>query len=596
MVILGLSCFYHDSAAALLVDGKLVAAAEEERFSRKKHDSDFPLLACKFVLRAAGLTLQDVDWVVFYEKPLPKFDRILRTALQTWPRSLNPFREAMIVWLGDKLWMKSEIRKHLPVAADKILFAEHHVSHAASALFCSPYESAAVLSVDGVGEWTTTAIGHGRADWTGDGINDLKLTHDIRFPHSLGLLYSAFTAWLGFRVNNGEYKVMGMAPYGQPKYVDKVEQVIHLADDGSFALDMSYFTYHTSASQTYGRKFVELFGEPRERESEFYTEQVARPDDYDPAYAARCQYYADVAASIQHVTEEAVLRLARTARERTGEKNLVMAGGVALNSVANGRVLTEAGFDNVYIQPAAGDSGGAVGAALYAYHVLLGHKREFVMDHAYWGAEYTNADTERFFERESIAYRTVDDDALLPMVAKMLDRQKVIGWYQGRFEWGPRALGNRSILADPRPEAMKVIVNEKIKFREPFRPFAPAILEEATQAYFECPDPDGIYPLRFMLMVRPVAQDKRTVIRAVTHSDGSGRLQTVRQEWNPRYHHLIRAFGDLTGVPVILNTSFNLRGEPIVNTPANAYNTFQNSGLDALVIGNYLLTKDGAAE
>ncbi|NUP99001.1 MAG: hypothetical protein HUU35_03990 [Armatimonadetes bacterium] len=595
MLILGISCFYHDAAAALVLDGQLVAAAEEERFSRKKHDSGFPINACKFVLRAAGVTLADVDYVVFYEKPLAKFDRILRSALATWPLSLNPFREAMIVWLGDKLWMKSEIRKHLPVPADRILFTEHHISHAASAMFCAPYESAAVLSVDGVGEWTTTAIGRASADWTGDGRNEVKLLEEIHFPHSLGLLYSAFTAWLGFRVNNGEYKVMGMAPYGEPKYVDKVRQVIRLEPDGSFGLDMSYFTYHHSATRTFGPKFVELFGEPREREAAFYTDRVDRPDDYDPAYAAKCQYYADVAASIQEVTEEAVLALARRARELTGEKNLVMAGGVALNSVANGRVLTEAGFDQVYIQPAAGDSGGALGAALYAYHVLLGQKRTFTMEHAYWGEEYSNADTERFLQRESIAYRTLDDDELLPLLAARLERQEVIGWYQGRFEWGPRALGNRSILADPRHEAMKKIVNEKIKFREPFRPFAPAVLESRTQEFFECPDPEGVYPLRYMLMVRQVQEAQRGVIQATTHSDGSGRLQTVRPEWNSRYYALIEEFGRRTGVPILLNTSFNLRGEPVVTTPANAYNTFANSELDALVIGNYLITKRGEA-
>ncbi len=593
MVILGISCFYHDAAAALLVDGQLVAAAEEERFSRQKHDAGFPLGAVKYCLRAASLKLADVDYVVFYEKPLPKFDRILRTSLATWPKSLSPFREAMIVWLGDKLWMKSEIRKHLPVPAERILFVEHHLSHAASAMFCAPFDSAAVLSVDGVGEWTTTAIGRGKADFVGGGVNDLSLDRELRFPHSLGLLYSAFTAWLGFRVNNGEYKVMGMAPYGEPKYVDKVRQVIRVADDGSFQLDMSYFTFHHSASQTYSQKFVDLFGAPRVRESAFYTAHTDPPDDFDPAVADQCQYYADVAASIQEVTEETVLAMARQARAATGENRLVMAGGVALNSVANGRVLTEAGFDEVYIQPAAGDSGGAVGAALYAYHVLLGHKREFVMEHAYWGAEYSNADTEAYFQREGIAYRTIDDDQLLPMVARMIDQQKVIGWFQGRFEWGPRALGNRSILADPRPEAMKLIVNEKIKFREPFRPFAPAVLEEHATEFFECPEPEGVYPLRYMLMVRQVQESKRSVIRATTHHDGSGRLQTVRQEWNPRYHALIDEFGKLTGVPILLNTSFNLRGEPMVTTPANAYNTFMNSGIDELVIGNYLVSKNG---
>ncbi len=388
-----------DAAAALLVDGQLVAAAEEERFSRQKHDAGFPLGAVKYCLRAASLKLADVDYVVFYEKPLPKFDRILRTSLATWPKSLSPFREAMIVWLGDKLWMKSEIRKHLPVPAERILFVEHHLSHAASAMFCAPFDSAAVLSVDGVGEWTTTAIGRGKADFVGGGVNDLSLDRELRFPHSLGLLYSAFTAWLGFRVNNGEYKVMGMAPYGEPKYVDKVRQVIRVADDGSFQLDMSYFTFHHSASQTYSQKFVDLFGAPRVRESAFYTAHTDPPDDFDPAVADQCQYYADVAASIQEVTEETVLAMARQARAATGENRLVMAGGVALNSVANGRVLTEAGFDEVYIQPAAGDSGARSGAALNSYHVCGATRR--VVRSTLLGAEYSNADTEAYFQREA---------------------------------------------------------------------------------------------------------------------------------------------------------------------------------------------------
>ena len=592
MVILGISCFYHDSAAALLVDGQVVAAAEEERFSRVKHDFGFPINACRFVLKHAGLKLGDVDYVVFYEKPLPKFDRILRTTLNTYPKSFRAFRESMITWLGDKLWMKSEIRRNLPVPANQILFVEHHLSHAASALYCAPFEDAAILSVDGVGEWTTTALGHGTADWHG-GNSAIQLTHETRFPHSLGLLYSAFTAWLGFRVNNGEYKVMGMAPYGQPKYCDKVREVIALEPDGSFQLDLRYFTYHYSFEHTYGDKFVKLFGPPRERESLFYTATVDPPPDFDAAYAERCQYYADVAASIQQVTEEAVLAMARQARELSGSKNLAMAGGVALNSVANGRVLDEAGFEQVYIQPAAGDSGGAVGCALYAYHVLLGQPRVYTMEDTYLGAGYTEGETQRFLERHSIAYETLDDDELLTRAAGLLADQKVIGWHQGRFEWGPRALGNRSILADPRPQAMKKIVNEKIKFREPFRPFAPAVLEERAQDYFQCPNPEGVYPLRFMLMVRPVQEAQRSVIQATTHSDGSGRLQTVRKEWNERYHGLIEQFGELTGTPVILNTSFNLRGEPIVDTPANAYNTFMNSGLDALVLGRYLIRKDG---
>jgi len=596
MHILGVSCFYHDAAAALLKDGELIAASEEERFSRKKHDSGFPHHAIAYCLRVAGITAGDLDYVVFYEKPLRKFERILRSNLATFPRSWLVFREALITWMNEKLWIKALLEEQLPdVPRDRFLFVEHHLSHAASAFFASPYEEAAIITIDGVGEWTTTTMGQGRADWNNGGENRIDLFSEQRFPHSLGLLYSAFTAYLGFRVNNGEYKVMGMAPYGEPRYVDRVEKVVRLQQDGSFWLDMDYFEFHRSAERTFSDKFVTLFGPPRVSESEFYTYTTHPHRDYpnwNEEKAKTNQHYADIAASIQLVTEEAVLSLARQAHARTGSKNLCMAGGVALNSVANGRLLREGPFENIYIQPAAGDSGGALGAALYAHHALLKQPRRFVMEHAYWGEEFSDDDIRAFLDREGIPYQYApDEQTRVEQVVETMLRGDVVSLYQGRCEWGPRALGNRSILADPRRHDMKEIVNTKIKFREPFRPFAPVVLEEAAADFFVIGRPEQDYLSRFMLMVAPVHEEKWDVVPATTHVGGSGRLQTIRREWNPFYHGIVRGFGEATGVPVVLNTSFNLRGEPIVNSPANAFNTFSNSGIDLLVLNNFLVSK-----
>jgi carbamoyltransferase len=594
MYILGISCFYHDAAAALLMDGRIVAAAEEERFTRIKGDSSFPQRAIDFCLRTAGITAQELDYVVFYEKPLLKFERILYSTLATVPRSAGLFREAMVTWFSEKLWMKALLVKRLHVPPDRILFVEHHLSHAASAFFCSPFHEAAILTLDGVGEWTTTATGFATADW-GDGQrrNQITLDREIRFPHSLGLLYSAFTAWLGFVVNNGEYKVMGMAPYGTPRYVDKVRKLIDVAADGSFQLDMRYFSFHHSTQHTYNRRFVELFGVPRHPKSEFVTD-LTHPDDttFDRTLKETNQYYADVAASIQLVTEETILAMVRDLHRRTGAENLCMAGGVALNSVANGRIVREGPFKQVWIQPAAGDSGGALGAALYVYHVLLGKPRSYTMEHAYWGEQYSCAEIAAFLNDKGLPYVELPDDRLFERLVDDLMNQRVIGWFQGRFEWGPRALGNRSILADPRSEAMKTIVNSKIKFREPFRPFAPAVIEACANDFFTTPALDKNYLARYMLMVSPVETPKRYVIPATTHVDGTGRLQTVRPEWNPRYYGLIEAFGHATGVPIILNTSFNLRGEPIVTTPQNAFNTFVGSDIDVLVLENFMVRKE----
>lgn len=594
MYILGISCFYHDSAAALLYNGEIVAAAMEERFTRKKHDNDFPAQAVAFCLRQAGITGHDLDYVVFYEKPLLKFERILITTLNTFPQSADFWREAILSWLTEKLWVKNIIQKQIGVDYSKILFCDHHISHAASAFFASPFREAAVLTIDGVGEWTTTTLGTATSYWEGEsGSNAINLFAEQRFPHSLGLLYSTFTAFLGFRVNNGEYKVMGMAPYGTPRYLDKMERVFrHNPSDGSFHLNLDYFSFQHSASHSYNRRFVELFGDPRPADDDFFTMDTNPERAAEKTAMERNQYYADVAASIQQVTEDTLISIANYLHQRTGLSKLVMAGGVALNTRANYRLLAETPFDEIYIQPAAGDDGGALGAALWAHHIVLGKPRQWVMPHAYWGQGYTDAEYRQFLDDAGIKYECYDNDEsqLLDIVAESLTRSKVIGFHQGRFEWGPRALGNRSILADPRSDAMKEVVNTKIKFREPFRPFAPVILRDRAPEYFDYPGVADHEAPRYMLMVSPVKADKQDKIAAVSHM-GTGRLQTIERETNPRYYGVIERFGQLTGVPVLLNTSFNLRGEPIVNTPREAFNTFNNSDIDMLVLGSFLIRK-----
>ncbi len=593
MDILGISCFYHDAAAALLRDGVLVAAAEEERFSRIKHDYGFPERAIAFCLEKGGITAQDLDYVVFYEKPFVKFERILKTCMATYPQSARVFREAMITWLHEKLWIHTLLRQHFGVDPRKILFCEHHLSHAASAFLCSPFEEAAILTVDGVGEWTTAAYGAGKG-------TDIRLLREIHFPHSVGLLYSAFTAFLGFEINEGEYKVMGMAPYGQPRYVDKVQKLIRVSDDGSFGLDLDYFCYHYSANKTYNGKFEGLFGRPRDPALPFFTPDTGYPSYFGDRPAnfeelgRRNQHYADIAASIQRVTEEVLLTMARQVHKETGLSRLCLAGGVALNSVANGRILRETPFEECYIHPAAGDGGGAVGAVLWAYNTVLGNPRRFVMEHAYWGAEYSAGETRDFLTSQRIPFVEARDEGdLIDRTVELLTAGKVVGWFQGRFEWGPRALGNRSILADPRRPEMKDVVNVKIKFREPYRPFAPSVLAERSEEYFALPDAARHYPARFMLYVADVLPGKAEQVPATTHVDGTARLQTVFEKLNPLYYRLIQRFGEATGVPVVLNTSFNLKGEPIVTSPKHAYRTFSMSRMDALVMGPFVIRKDG---
>ena len=560
MNILGISGFYHDSAAALLQDGQLVAAAHEERFTRKRHDPDLPKQATEYCLRAAGIELSDLDYLVFYDKPFVKFERILLTYLATFPRSLPSFSKAIPIWLKEKLWVPKVIEQQLGYDGE-LLFAEHHQSHAASAFLPSPFEEAAILTLDGVGEWATATQGVGKGD-------KFELIREIRFPHSLGLLYSAFTYYLGFKVNSAEYKVMGAAPYGDPKYADAIfEHLVDLREDGSFKLNMKYFAYDYGLTMT-NKKFEQLFGQPR-REPESEMEQ----------------FHWDMAASVQKVTEEVVLRIANDLHERTGLKNLCMAGGVALNCVANGRLIREGPFENLWVQPAAGDAGGALGAAMFAQHCVLGQPREFRMDHAYWGPEYSDAEIQSFLEARGAPYETLSREEMIRETARALDEdQAVVGWFQGRMEWGPRSLGSRSILADARNVDNWKRVNLKIKFRESFRPFAPACLAEKAEDWF---DIDRESP--YMLLVCQVKDGVNAP--AITHVDGSARLQTVTRESHEEFYDLIHAFDERTGCPTIINTSFNVRGEPIVCSPEDAYLCFMRTNMDLLVLGNQILRK-----
>ncbi len=561
MKILGLSCFYHDSAACLLDNGRVVAAAQEERFTRKKHDWEFPKNAIAYCLKEGGISVENLDAVGFYDKPFVKFDRILQTYIATWPRGVVSFLKALPPWLRQKIWMSHVIEKELQYKGD-LYYGEHHLSHAASAFYASGFEDAAVLTVDGVGEWTTTSIARGRG-------LDLEILKEIYFPHSLGLLYSTFTYYLGFRVNSGEYKVMGLAPYGKPKFYDLIlEKLIDLKPDGSFKLNQKYFTY-TYGMRMAGRSFEKIFNLPR-RPSESPLEQV----------------HFDLAASIQKVCDEAMLRMARHAYEVTKSPRLCLAGGVALNCVSNGRILREGPFKEIFVQPAAGDAGGAYGVASFISHALFREPRVSRWEQAYTGPGFTNEEVRTLLEREEAVYEEPKNGTLLGIVAKKIAEGRVVGWVQGRLEFGPRALGHRSILADPRDPKMKDKVNLKIKFRETFRPFAPAVLEEECSDYFQLNQESP-----FMLLVAPVREDRR-LIPSVTHVDGSARVQTVTSRQDSLFHDLIQEFKKQTGVPVIINTSFNVRGEPIVCTPEEAWRCFMRTKMDDLVIGPFVLEKE----
>lgn len=565
--ILGISAYYHDSAACLLEDGRIVAALQEERFSRVKHDSSFPRQAVHRCLQMASCSAREVDWVVFYEKPFAKFERILETYLDHAPRGLRSFLLSMPAWIKEKLWIKEEIRKALDFAGP-ILFADHHESHAASAFFPSPFSRAAILTVDGVGEWTTTALGRGHE-------HHLELEEEIRFPDSLGLLYSTFTYYLGFRVNSGEYKLMGLAPYGTPRYQDLIrERIVEIREDGSFHLNPEYFDYAVGLRMA-SRKMEELFGEPPRRRGQPLT-----------------QKHKDIAASIQKVTEEALLKICHHLRKKTEEKQLCLAGGVALNCVANARILRESGFDSLWIQPAAGDAGGALGAALAVWHTYLDRPREISagcdgQQASLLGTSYEDEEIGHFLRQQQAVFQALSLEELSESVAAALAEGAVVGWFQGRMEYGPRALGNRSILADPRRPEMHQRVNLRIKFREAFRPFAPVVLEERACEYFELPVPSP-----YMLLVAPVCPDQRSRIPAVTHVDGSARVQTVNERQNGPLYRLLQAFWRRTGCPVLLNTSFNVRGEPIVESPRDAYRCFMKTGMDLLALGSFLLRKE----
>jgi len=592
MYILGISCFYHESACCLIKDGKVVAASAEERFSRNKHDSEFPELAIKFCLDRAKIKAKDIDFVAFYEKPFWKFQRILQSTLATYPFSASLFTRAMTTWLTDKLWVRSIISGKLEIDPGKVLFVPHHLSHAASSFYPSGFKKAAILTVDGVGEWATTTYG------SGDG-NKIQIKKEIKFPHSLGLLYSVFTAFLGFEVNDGEYKVMGMAPYGKPKYTDKVKKLININRDGSYSLNMEYFTYHKSFKKSFSNKFKELFGEPRQKDLHFFTKDSGYPSyfgDKPKNYNEICelnQRFADIAASIQAVTEEILLLSVNNLHKETKLEDLCIGGGVGLNSVANGMLLQKSPFKRIFIQPAAGDDGGSLGAAFYVYHSILNKKRVFVQDNCYFGADFSNQEIETFLKKKKLKYTNIkSENKLIDFLTDELKKDKVIGFFHGRAEWGPRALGSRSILASPRKEEMKEIINTKIKFREPYRPFAPVTLVSKAAEYFEVGKKDHVSLTNFMLAVFDVKKSKRKIIPAVTHVDGTGRFQVVSEKQNSRYFNLIKRFGEKTGVYVLLNTSFNLKGEPIVNSPQDALNTFGKSGLDLLVLENYIIRKE----
>jgi carbamoyltransferase len=591
--ILGLSAYYHDSAAALVVDGQIVAAAQEERFTRKKHDADFPARAVTYCLEEAGVQLDDVDYVVFYDKPLIKFERLLETYLAYAPSGFRSFLASMPIWLKDKLFLKATLKRELGKLASsentvpRLLFNAHHHSHAASAFYPSPFDQAAVLCLDGVGEWATSSV------WLGEGHN-LAPQWEINFPHSLGLLYSAFTYFTGFKVNSGEYKLMGLAPYGEPVYVDLIlDKLVDVKEDGSFRLDMSYFNYATGLTMT-NRKFDALFGgPPRAPESEISQREM------------------DIARSIQVVTEEIVLKIARNVHKELGTEYLCLAGGVALNCVSNGRILREGPFTDIWIQPAAGDAGGALGAALSVWYEYLDNPRSASagddMQGAYLGPRSPPEDIKAYLDSIGATYEELDDPVLMPRVADILGGENVVGWFQGRMEFGPRSLGGRSIIGDPRSQKMQSVMNLKIKYRESFRPFAPAVKAERVSDWFEI---DRKSP--YMLLVAPVKKEKcrimteeqqhlfgieklnipRSEIPSITHVDYSARIQTVHKETNPRFHRLLDAFEDATDCPVLVNTSFNVRGEPIVCTPEDAYRCFMRTEMDYLVLENFLLCKN----
>ena len=575
MKILGLSCFYHDSAAALVIDGVPVAAVQEERLTRRKNDAAFPIEAVEYCLDHAGLEPEELDAVVFYERPMLKFERVLTTALRAFPQSWRSFPHAMKNMLGEKAWVRGVITSRLGVPGNRILFTEHHQSHAAAAFLTAPTERAAILTADGVGEWATLTVGTGTRGPSGTSI---AIDREIRFPHSLGMLYSTFTAYLGFAVNEGEYKVMGLASYGEPTMADQVRRLIPRTADGAFRLDLDYFDFHTTSKRSFSKKFVELFGPPRNR--------------YEPIDLATDEgrRFANCAASVQLVLEDILVDLTRELHDRTRLPDLCLGGGVALNGVANARILRESGFERIFVPPAPGDAGCALGAALYADRIHFGQPDKPFPGHPFWGPEPDYAALPRIAEEDKFPHEELSDEALIEETAADLEAGRIVGWIQGRTEFGPRALGNRSLLAAPHDAAMRDRLNRDIKYREEFRPFAPVVPIEEAERFFELP-PGGARLARFMSGVFPVRPEWRDRLAAITHVDGTARLQTLERSFAPRLYDLIQAYGRRTGVPVLLNTSFNLAGEPIVCTTQEGYSTFRRSGVDLLIVGNTRVRK-----
>jgi len=575
MKILGLSCFYHDSAAALVIDGMPVAAVQEERLTRRKNDSAFPIEAVEYCLDTAGLEPEELDAVVFYERPMLKFERVLTTALRAFPHSWRSFPHAMKNMLGEKAWVRGVITSRLGVPGNKILFTEHHQSHAAAAFLTAPTERAAILTADGVGEWATLTVGTGTRGASGTSI---EIDREIRFPHSLGMLYSTFTAYLGFAVNEGEYKVMGLASYGEPTMADQVRKLIPRTADGAFRLDLDYFDFHTTSKRSFSDKFIKLFGPPRSR---------YEPIDLSTDEGRR---FANCAASVQRVLEDILVDLTRDLHDRTRLPDLCLGGGVALNGVANARILRESGFERLFVPPAPGDAGCALGAALYADRIHFGNPDRAFPDHPFWGPEPDDAALPRIAAEDKFPHEALSDEALIEETADDLAAGRIVGWIQGRTEFGPRALGNRSLLAAPHDAEMRDRLNRDIKYREEFRPFAPVVPIEEAERYFELP-PGGARLSRFMSGVFPVRPEWRDRLAAITHVDGTARLQTLERSFAPRLYDLIQAYGRRSGVPVLLNTSFNLAGEPIVCTPQEGYSTFRRSGVDLLIVGNTRVRK-----
>ena len=591
MYILGISCFFHDSAAALTKNGEIIAAAEEERFTRIKHDNNFPFQSISFCLTKAGINGEDLDHVIFYEKPLIKLDRILSTIKSNFPKSFNIYKDVFENWATQKLWIRDFIKKYLRISKNKILFYEHHFSHAASSYYCSEFNQSDLLTIDGVGEWTTTSFGITKN-------NKLLRQNSVDFPNSLGLFYSAFTEFLGFEVNEGEFKVMGMAPYGQPKYLDKIDKLFKKVEGLNFELDMSYFDFDKSLKTNLSNKFIQLFGDRRIKEEPFFLDSYEKDLSDQKFHVSkkvlqRSQYYSDIACSLQKYIEKIILGFTKNLQTKNKNSSLCYSGGVAYNCSANYQIIKSKQYKDIFIQPAAGDSGGALGCAL-ALDFIISGKRRSKYSHTYLGKSFSNDEIKKYLEQNSINFKFYESfEEINNIISKDITNEKIIGWFQDSFEFGPRSLGNRSILADPRFFKTKKIVNSKIKFRELFRPFAPSVIDKYAKEYFELDDDlSRLQPFKFMLSTVNVREKYKNSLQAITHVDGTARVQIVEEKINKKYYNLISSFGDLTGIYCLLNTSFNRRGEPIVSSPSDAMATFNWTNIDTLVLNNFIINKN----